>query len=241
MRSVFLAVLVLGMAAPAVAQTTAAPKVAKVAEAATATTPVDEARLAAAKTVIDKLWPVGTYRRMMDGTMSQMMDSMMESMLGMKASDVVSPADKSGKVAEAVGDKSLGEIASAVDPYFRERAKLTMDAMMQGMIPIMESIEPQMRENMAKIYARRFSAGQLADLSAFFATPSGKAYAEQAMLVFTDPEIIKGMQAFGPELVKALPAIMKKAEAATAHLPPPPKPKNVDESKKTRETPNDKL
>lgn len=238
MRSIIIASLALGVATPSVAQTAVAPKVG---EATAATAPVDAARLAAAKIVIDKLWPVGTYRRMMDGTMGQLMDSMMESMMGMKASDLAGAVDKSGKAAEAVGDKSIGEIAGAADPYFRERIKLTMDAMMNGMIPIMESIEPQMRENLSKIYARRFSAGQLSEMAAFFATPTGKAYADQAMLVFTDPEIIKGMQAFVPELVKAMPDIIKKAEAATAHLPPPPKPKSEKDTMKSGETPNDKL
>lgn len=238
MKSVVFAGLALGLATPALAQTAAAPSSAG---ASTAPAPLDAARLAAAKGVVDKLWPVGTYRRMMDGTMGQLMDSMMESMLGMKASDLAGPINKSDKAAEAVGDKSLGELAGSADPYFRERVKLTMDAMVQGMIPIMESIEPQMRENLTKIYARRFSAAQLADMATFFATPTGAAYAEQAMLVFTDPEIIKGMQAFVPELMKAMPHIIKKAEAATAHLPPPPKPNAESDTMKSGDAPNDTL
>jgi hypothetical protein len=45
---------------------------------------VDAARVAAAAPapVIDKLWPVGTYRRMLDGTLSKMMDQIMSSMPG---------------------------------------------------------------------------------------------------------------------------------------------------------------
>lgn len=205
-------------ATPALADQTPPPTAAAVEDA------VDPARLAAAKPVIDKLWPLGTYRRMMDGTMSKLMDSMMESVMGMKASDMVGAVDKSGKAAAAVGDQSMGALAEKADPHFRERTRITMDAMMSGMIPIMEKIEPSVRTNLAKIYARRFSAAQLADMSAFFATPSGKAYAEQSMLVFMDPEMIKGMQSFVPELMQAMPQILKKAEEATKHLPPPPKP-----------------
>jgi hypothetical protein len=44
------------------------------------------------------------------------------------------------------------------------------------------------------------------------------------MLVFMDPEMIQGMQAFVPELMKSMPDILKKAEEATKHLPAPPKP-----------------
>ena len=215
MRHQFLAVLALGIATPTLAQTAPVTPV---------ETAYDPARLAAAKPVIEKLWPLGTYRRMMDGTMSKIMDSMMESMMGMKASDMVGAVDKSGKAAEAAGSASMGELAMKADPNFRERTRIMTDSMMSGMIPIMEKIEPQVRENLTKIYVRRFSATQLADLAAFFATSSGKAYAEQSMLVFMDPEMIQGMQAFVPELMKSMPDILKKAEAATKHLPPPPKP-----------------
>ena len=217
MRYQYLAILALGIATPALAQQAPSTVVENAA---------DPARIAAAKPVIDKLWPVGTYRRMMDGSMSKIMDSMMESMMGMKASDIIGPMDKSGKVAEAAGTKSMGELAMKADPNFRERTRLMMDAMMSGMIPIMEKIEPQVRENLTKIYARRFSAAELADMGTFFQTPSGKAYAEQSMLVFMDPEMIQGMQAFVPELMKSMPDIMKKAEAATKHLPPPSKSKD---------------
>lgn len=215
MRYQYLAILALGIATPALAQQSPSTVVENTA---------DPARIAAAKPVIDKLWPIGTYRRMMDGSMSKIMDSMMESMMGMKASDIIGPMDKSGKASEDAGTKSMGELAMKADPNFRERTRLMMDAMMSGMIPIMEKIEPQVRENLTKIYARRFSAAELADMGTFFQTPSGKAYAEQSMLVFMDPEMIQGMQAFVPELMKSMPDIMKKAEAATKHLPPPPKP-----------------
>jgi Uncharacterized protein conserved in bacteria (DUF2059) len=215
MRYQYLAILALGIATPALAQQSPSTVVENAA---------DPARIAAAKPVIDKLWPIGTYRRMMDGSMSKIMDSMMESMMGMKASDIIGPMDKSGKASEDAGTKSMGELAMKADPNFRERTRLMMDAMMSGMIPIMEKIEPQVRENLTKIYARRFSAAELADMGTFFQTPSGKAYAEQSMLVFMDPEMIQGMQAFVPELMKSMPDIMKKAEAATKHLPPPPKP-----------------
>jgi Uncharacterized protein conserved in bacteria (DUF2059) len=217
-RHHLLAILALATSTPALAQQPAAPTTAEA---------FDPTRLAAAKPVIDQLWPIGTYRRMMDGTMSKLMDSMMESVMGMKASDIIGTADKSGKATEAVGDQSIGALAEKADPNFRERTRIMMDAMMSGMIPIMERIEPQVRDNLAKIYARRFTAAQLDDMSTFFATPSGKAYAEQSMLVFMDPEMIQGMQAFVPELMKSMPEIMKKAEAATAHLPPPPKPKET--------------
>jgi hypothetical protein len=200
------------LAVPAVAQTPAAPV-----EAAP-----DAARLAAARPVVEKLWPLGTYRRMMGDTMTKLMDGLMESMFDMRAADIL-PGDKDMKA--AAGDKSMGEMAQTADPHFRERMKVTMDVMMGEMIPMMEKMEPAIQKSLTTIYAKKFDAAQLADMNAFFATPSGRAYAEQSMLVFMDPEMIKNMQAFAPEFLKAMPTIMAKVEQATAHLPPPPKPR----------------
>ncbi len=212
--------LVLGVSFPVAAQV--GPPIAA-AEAAP-----DPARLAAARPVVEKIWPLGTYRRMMGETMTKMMDGMMASMFDMRAADFAGAADPSGKSAKEVGDKSLGEITQSADPHFRERMKITMDTMMGEMIPLMEKMEPAIQDSLTSIYARRFDARQLADMNAFFATPSGRAYADQAMLLFMDPEMMKNMTSFAPEFMKAMPAIMKKVEKATAHLPPPPKAKDDD-------------
>lgn len=185
--------------------------------------PIDPAALAAAAPVIDKLWPVGTYRRMMDGSMSKMMDQIMASMFEMRAADMAGMTGDS-KAAEKAGDASMGDLATKADPYFKERMRLTMNAITTEMIPLFDKVEPQVRESLKAIYARRFSAQQLDEMNAFFSTPTGKAYAGQAMLVYMDPEMIKAMQSFTPEIIKAMPGIMKKAEEATKHLPPPPKP-----------------
>ena len=181
-------------------------------------------QLAAARPVIEKLWPLGTYRRMMDGTMSKIMDSIVTSMFDMPAADVVNSVDTRGKAGQAVGTRSLGEVAQAGDPALRERMTITMDVMMREMIPLMEAMEPTIRDNLTSIYARRFTAAQLADMATFFATPSGSAYAQQSMMLFMDPEIVGSMQKLAPEMMKAMPGIITKIEAATAHLPAPRKP-----------------
>jgi hypothetical protein len=207
----------LALAAPLSAQ-------AVVAETRAPTAEIDAARTAAARLVVERLWPLGTYRRMMDGTMSKLMDAMMSQMMGMRAADMVGSAGEAGKkAATEAGERTLGEMAATADPAFRERMKITMDTMMHEMIPIMEKIEPTVRNNLTSIYARKYSVTELGDMARFFATPSGQAYASNAMLVFVEPEMIQGMTAFTPELLKAMPDIMKKVEAATAHLPPMPK------------------
>ncbi|MEG3088940.1 DUF2059 domain-containing protein [Sphingomonas sp. PB4P5] len=206
----FSALALLALATPLGAQTPAAPA---------APAQPDPARQAAAQRVINRLWPLGTYRRLMDGTMSQMVDTMMDQMYAMKTSDV----DPTAK-GEA-GQQTMGKAIAAEDPYFRERMQLSTKAMFDAMLPLMDKIEPSVRDSMVTIYARKFSASELQAMEAFFATPAGQAYAREWLLSFMDPEIMKGMQAFAPEMMRAMPAIMKKVEAATAHLPPAPKKK----------------
>lgn len=203
--------LALLAAAPATAQTTL-PVVSNTQEAA-------------ATRVVDKLWPLGTYRRMMDGAMSKMMDSMMESMFGMKAADIVSPEGKDAVRKEA-GDKTLAQLAEEKDPHFRERMKIFMDVMTREMVPLMETIEPSVRESLARVYARDYSESQLAEIDAFLATPTGKLFGSKWMMSFVDPEMVANMSKIAPTMMQAMPEIIKKVEAATAHLPPPPSPKN---------------
>jgi hypothetical protein len=205
----------------------AGPALAQMPAAVPPVTAPDPVLFEAAKPVVNAIFPIGTYRRMMSGTLSQMVDQMMGSMMDMKASEmvgVIAPDAKGKDDAKAiVGDRSIGQMAEIADPAFRERTKITMDVMFAEMIPLMEKMEPQIRTNMTSIYARKFNATQLGDLARFFATPSGKAYADQSMMVFMDPDMIKSMQSFVPEFLKAMPDIMKKVEAATAHLPKPKK------------------
>lgn len=202
--------------------TVAQPAFAQTAVAAEALPAPDPARLAAAKPVIDRLWPLGTYRRLMDGTMSKMMDAMMDRMFQMRAADIA-PA---GKAKDEAGDKTMGEMAQSKDPYFRERTRIMTDVLTKELLPIFDKIEPEIRGAMVKIYARKFTAAQLGELNAFFQTPTGTLYAREWMTAYMDPDMLNGMQAFMPEMMKAMPAIMAKAEEATKHLPPAPKPKS---------------
>lgn len=204
-----LAMSFMAVAAPAMAETAPAPAV------------VSNAHQAAAARVVDRMWPIGTYRRMMDGTMSKMMDSMMQTMFGMKASDIV-PPDGKDAASKDTGDKTLLQMAEEKDPHFRERMKIFMDVMMREMIPLVEKIEPSVRESLTIIYARDYSESQLAELNTFLATPTGKLFGERWVMTFVDPEMAANMAKIAPTMMQAMPAIMKKVEVATAHLPPAP-------------------
>jgi hypothetical protein len=192
MKTLFLALLV--ATAPLHAQAGAGP-----ATAAAPLPPVAPDRLAAARHVVDSIWPIGTYARVMQRSLNGVMDMMVGNAFGL-------PLDEARKK----------------DPYFDERFKITMDTMMGEMVKLMARYEPDIREGLTEAYARKFDVAQLEDLQRFFATPTGAAYAAESMTLMTDPAIMKRMQAVIPDLLKSMPAIMEKTKAATAHLPPPP-------------------
>ncbi|SOB78992.1 hypothetical protein SAMN06297144_0317 [Sphingomonas guangdongensis] len=222
-RPVLLAAAALAVA-PAAAQTPAP---------AARPLPVDPARLTAARPVAVKLWPLGTYKRMMSSTMDRMMDAMMASMFDMKLSDLAGlsggDAAKTAETKEALGDATMGQVATAADPHFAERTKIATRVMFDEMGTLFARAEPAVQDAVAHGLARRFTTAELGEISAFFATPVGARYASDSMLLAVEPEMVSAMTKFVPDFMKAMPDIMKKVEKATAHLPPPPKPGTPDQ------------
>jgi hypothetical protein len=181
--------------------------------------PADPARLAAAERAVAALVPKGIYMTMMRDKMPQLMDAMMSQMMGKTPGELGLPAEKGIE-----SGKTLGEAAASKDPAFKERMRLTTNVMFEEMGKIFDGMEPRIRAALARAFARKFTLQQLGDFNAFFATPSGAVFAREYLMTFMDQEMMQEMMSFTPELMKALPAIMDKAEKATAHLPPLPKP-----------------
>lgn len=176
--------------------------------------PIDLAQLAAATSVVAALVPEGIYMRMMRDKFPVMMDQMMGQMSGM-----------TGAALGFGGDgKTLGETARSADPAFDERLRIMSRVMGEELGSVLTKVEPKLRIGLAKSFARRFTLVQLGDLNAFFATPSGRAFASEYLLTFMDPEVLQEMLSATPEIIKAMPAMMKRVEAETAHLPKPPTP-----------------
>ncbi|MEA3062023.1 MAG: hypothetical protein QOJ94_1804 [Sphingomonadales bacterium] len=215
MPFVLLTALALAGASPAADQAT--PPAPPPANAATAATPADPERMALARQAIDYLWPLGTYRRLIANSMDGIAEMMVGTALDMKTDDMVPP----GARPRGMPSGTLREVMAKQDPYFEERMRILYRVMGEEMAPIASHVEPQVREALATIYARRFTAEQLADMNRFFATPSGRAYAADSLTVYTDPEMTRAMAAMMPEMMKAMPAIMNRFQTETAHLPPP--------------------
>jgi hypothetical protein len=187
--------------------------------------PIDPARLAIAQKTVGKLIPAGTYKRMMKDMMDGMAGGLIQQMMGMDAS-ALAAATGAKEGGDDTKGKTFGELAAEKDPHFKERMDITMKVMFTEMGTLMNDMEPVVRDALSKIYARKYSAKELTDMDAFFATPSGAAFAGNFMATFTDKEMIDASFGMMPKILEVMPEIMKKVEAATAHLPPLPKPED---------------
>ena len=216
--------LAVALAAPAAAQPAPAETVAadpaSIDPAPLDPAPLDPARVAVAKRTVDYLFPLGTYERMMKGTMDQVMNTMMAEMGNMPASDLTAMMGMDdADVPEEERGKTLAEIARAEDPDYDERRRISTTVMMDEMVALMTTMEPAVRDALTQIYARRYTVPQLREMNAFFRSDTGGAFARDYMTVFTDPEMMQSMLGMVPEMMQAMPKIIEKVEAATAHLP----------------------
>ena len=183
------------------------------------------ARRAAALPVIDQIWPLGTYERIMRAAMGQVMSGTMANMYDMPIDEFAKAIDPKAPVAPS--GKTFRQILAEDDPYFEERMRRTMKVMTDEMVALMTEVEPEVRVALTDTYARRFTVAQLGELHAFFATPTGRIYARESMLLMMGPDMVKAMQAFMPRMMQRMPSIMQKVEAATKDLPPPKRKKTV--------------
>lgn len=185
--------------------------------------PVDPARLVAARITVDHIFPAGTYAKMLSGPMDKMMDSMLGTVGQMPLGELATIGGAKPEDVAKLSKSTLDDIMAIYDPAFHQRMLAATHAVMSEMGAVMSQIEPDIRDGLAHAYASRFTLDQLNDMNRFFATPSGDAYASNALLVQMDPAVMAKMQGFMPLMMKTLPDMMKKAKAATDALPKPRK------------------
>lgn len=159
-----------------------------------------EARLPAAQSIVGTMMPDGFYDKMM----ADMMDSMLRPLMSMFSSPELVLGGRLAVDSEAIAkldEAQQREIMAMLDPAYDTRADAMMEVIagnMGGMFAVME--EP-MRQGLSRAYAARFDEGQLAEIAAFFATPTGGLYARESMALFADPQVMQST-------MQALPAMM---------------------------------
>jgi hypothetical protein len=134
--------------------------------------------------------------------------------------DLVMPSDllRRALTGEIPGAETPPDQLDPGDPQARERARIrdriTHDVIAEAMV----AAEPAMRRLIAAFFARRFTAAEMGEMAAFFATPAGRKYAESALTLMQDPTLMEGMRAIMPLAATMSMRIDERVHAATAHL-----------------------
>lgn len=186
---------------------------------------IDSARAAAAERVANAIVPDGTMVRladimaeMMNG---QIMDSMFAGMDSMSAADVLAPygVEYGDKDLAALKKVPFRELMLALDPYFEQRMKLLFTALTERMKPIYVQMEPGIRHGLMQSLAKDYSTAELDQIGAFAATPAGKQFTANILMLFAKPEVMGEMQKSMPEMMKQMPDIMGDIKSSMEQYP----------------------
>ena len=177
-----------------------------------------EARLPAATAIVATMMPEGFYgelmRDMMEKTMRPMMAMFSEPDFILASRLTLDEA----AIAE-LGDAEKRELLTMLDPAWDQRADTMVNAIVANMGGAYAAVEPPVRAGLAKAYAVRFDEAQLADISSFFATPTGGEFARQSMALFADPQVMGATMEAMPEMIGSFTEMETSKEAALESLP----------------------
>jgi hypothetical protein len=161
-----------GCAALDAAMISGAPQEQTLADGAAVPAPVDPARLAEARKVIDAVMPPATRDQMFESMIGALMKNMMQGI--MQNPDFQTALDRK---------PGARDVFNRFVERQQELGLADLRANMPGMI-----------DAMARAYARRFTVEQLRDIAAFFETPTGKAYTAQVGQIMADPDVAAWQQ-----------------------------------------------
>lgn len=182
-------------------------------------TPEQEARLPAARALIDRILPPGSMGEMMNSMFGGMLEPLIA--LGIEPSaDEIAEELGYEKGSFELSDEEAAEAGAILDPAWTERRKLEIEVMQTGMMRMMSAMEPAMRKGMTEAYAVHFSERELADIGVFFATPSGTAFAAKSYTLASDPRIMRAAMADMPAIMASMETLKGESAAATQGLPP---------------------
>lgn len=225
---VFLGAALLAFASPAMAQNAAeAPQSAEKADpfAALATmfkveplTPEQSARLPQAEALMAKLVPTGALDKTMTAMYERMIGPMLEQAKSPGTADIARTLGLDVEELDLTEDEAA-QAGAILDPAWKERRDRELQAMQAAMGKVMRLMEPSLRKGMAEAYAATFTAAELTDIAAFFATPTGATYASKSYALASDPRIMAASFEALPTLLVEMAGMEAEMKAATADLP----------------------
>ena len=182
-------------------------------------TPEQEARVPTAQSVVLKLFPEGTYAKMMNETLAPMMDGIMGSIVGTPAIALMELTGLPPSALSDVDEAKLAEAVALLDPNASERNAEIGRVTLEMVSGIVAKIEPSYRAGLTRAYAVRFTEAELVDLDAYFATPVGRKYAGESFLIFADPQVMASMNEMMPMMMESMPTMMGDIGALAEKYP----------------------
>lgn len=182
-------------------------------------TPIDPQRLTLAQKTTSQIMPDGIYAKMMNDLMGKVLGAFFKQPGGM--SDLEISLTTGVEASEANLDEAKRKaITDLLDPNHTKRSTVMQDSLKPMMDKMARTIEPPMREGLARAYARKFSVEQLTELNAFLATPTGSFYASESFLLQADPEVMQAVFSAMPAMLGDLMSPGADIEKAMAAIPP---------------------
>jgi hypothetical protein len=145
----------------------------------------------------------------------------MDGMTKMPIRDFLKAGGLNPEQADTLGEGTVEQMMAIIDPHFRKRMDVIVNTMMPAMGRFMGRYEPDMREGMAEAFAGRYSMAELDQIGTFLNTPTGAKFGAGFMELAADPHYIGRLQKIMPEMMQAMPQIMKSSADALAKLPKP--------------------
>ncbi|MEO5774809.1 MAG: hypothetical protein ABIQ32_11925 [Sphingomicrobium sp.] len=178
----------------------------------------EPARLAAARTAAQAMFPKGAYAEAMSGLVNRTADRVLDMSEADFASMVPPSKDKKAKPAKAPSTEPLRLMLAKKDPMVDAKIAAVRAFASTMFVKLGDVVEPKFREGMARALARKFDARQLGEIQAFLATPTGAAYGREMVGIWFEPDVMRGSFEVFPELIKMMPAMSSDAMALGAQL-----------------------
>lgn len=179
-----------------------------------------EARLPLARRVVERIMPPGVLGEALGGMFDGMLGPLLEGAANPQPAEVVAELLGMQGTDLDLSEAEAARAAQLLDPAWQERRRREVEAAPALLGAMMGAMEAPLRDAMTELYAIHFSQGELADIDAFFATPSGAAYARQSYAMTSDPRLSAAMISQMPLLFSSAQSIEQQLAEMTADLGP---------------------
>jgi hypothetical protein len=146
----------------------------------------DPARLGVARSLLSTLVPPEKRDAMIDGMMKSMM----------------------ANITQGMTESPFFKEALAKEPRARSIFERFIARQQTESLTLLKQNMPSMIEAMSKAYARRFTAAQMGEMRAFFETPTGRIYIDQAATIMSDPDVAKWQRDLMASSMNRMPSEM---------------------------------